>query len=161
MDIEKAQAFTKLLLELMQKKQGLLEQVLNISYNQELVFSSTDRDQSISQEMMQEKESRIREIAAVDQNFQNIYGAVREIIEQRLDIFRPTMKQVKEQILQVGELELQIRLQEEKNRKLLLSKGTKKAMPKLTVNSRATAAQRYKQQASSTKKDSYSPKLEE
>ena len=140
MELQQVAIEAKILLDMIKKKYKILEQILNITENQQTVLSS-DPETEFFEEMKKEKQSCIEEIQTLDLQFQKAYERIRQTLQSDLTPFKDTIKQIKEYITLCSDLSIKIQTLEEKNRRLLIKQ---KQIP--IKSSQAAAAALYNKQ---------------
>ncbi len=136
-----------LLLEISKKKFKVLEEILNITENQNTIAQQNSVDHDLFSELHEEKQLRIDKRTELDNYFQSVYIEIKPALDRHPDLFRQSIKMLKQLIKQITELEMQIQLGEEKNRQLLYHKSLQQMMPPKPITvSRSTAAKRYHDQ---------------
>lgn len=118
----------KVMLEMLDKKEQILMQILNISTNQETILLSGQSSDEINiffNEMSAEKQNLIQEILLNDELFQNRFDTVKEEFDGKAPMHKALVAQLQAKIKEVMEIDAKIRIQEEKN-KMHLGKSVKK-----------------------------------
>ncbi|HCC06983.1 MAG TPA: hypothetical protein DEP72_02280 [Clostridiales bacterium] len=109
----------KILLDIVKKKAIMLNEIYNITINQNTVITSDDVDMSMFREMINEKKIKIDEINRMDQEFQNIYDSIKKDILKFKDNYKDCIVELKQYIREDINMKMKIELQEEKNKQIL------------------------------------------
>ncbi|HBY20391.1 MAG: hypothetical protein A2Y24_06560 [Clostridiales bacterium GWE2_32_10] len=109
----------KILLEILQKKEILLNEIYNITINQNTVITSEKVNMVMFEEMIKEKRIRIDDINDMDEKFQNIFDNIKKDIARYKENYIEAIRELKKLINENINLKMKIELQEEKNRKVL------------------------------------------
>lgn len=109
----------KILLEILQKKEILLNEIYNITINQNTVITSEKVNMVMFEEMIKEKRIRIDDINDMDEKFQNIFDNIKKDIARYKENYIEAIRELKKFINENINLKMKIELQEEKNRKVL------------------------------------------
>lgn len=118
-----------ILLELLEKKEEALTQILSISENQSTVLESDDAEgMSFFREMNIEKQKRIDEVLDNDKAFQSLFVKLSDDFERKGPSFTKKIKRLQDKIKAVIELDIRIRVCENKNREL-----SQKANPNASI----------------------------
>jgi hydroxymethylpyrimidine pyrophosphatase-like HAD family hydrolase len=136
-----------LLLEITKKKLKTLEEILNITENQNTIARQDLVDHDLFSQLHEEKQLRIDKLTELDNYFQSVYTEIKPELDSHPELFRQSIKVIKQLIKDITELEMQIQLAEEKNRQLLYLKSMQQMMPLKPITvSKSTAAKRYHDQ---------------
>lgn len=104
---------------LLDRKEELLTQVLNITKNQNIVFENNDNDaKSFLDISVKEKQKLINELLQIDEIFINIFESFNGDLNQNKQMFKDDILNLKYKIQQISEIDFKIRLQEEKNKNI-------------------------------------------
>jgi len=115
----------KLLSEILLKKKEALITVLNICENEETVFLHGNIcDSDILREMALQKQKYIDIVLDADNIFTNVFERIHDEMEEKCVKFPAEFSRVKHLINEVCELDVKIRLREEKNKNRLLGVKT-------------------------------------
>jgi len=109
----------KILLDIVKKKAIMLNEIYNITINQNTVITSDNVDMSMFREMIKEKKIKIDEINNMDQEFQNIYDSIKKDILKFKDNYKDNIVELKQYIRDDINMKMKIELQEEKNKQIL------------------------------------------
>ena len=121
---------------LLDRKIEILNIILNITKSQHIVFkedrnvdsfieivisapgiATLDLEQfSIS---LEEKQGLIDELINIDEMFLSIFEGFKGALNQNKNIFKEDLKKIQNKIQQISDIDLKIRLQEEKNKQLI------------------------------------------
>ena len=137
-----------ILQDILVKKKSLLSQVLSITDNQEQILQHSDGNPEIKQmfsEMNIEKQNLIDNIMAADTLFQNMFGEISDELSNSTTDFRPRILALQALIREVMDLDIKIRVREQRNKDIVSKTYTK---PKINVPkaSKAYMLEQYKQQ---------------
>jgi len=110
-----------LLLEILDKKQAALNDVLNISENQETLYLSppSEERREFLVEMGREKQKQIDEVLACDEVFQRLFDSIADEFMEKRDQHKEKVRLLQTRINDVLELDVKIRAQEEKGKTLV------------------------------------------
>ncbi len=125
--IEEINTGISILYDSLVQKKLLLEQILNISENQEQVLKNIDEAPEFKElfhEMNRQKQLLIDEVLNSDNFFQNTYEKYSEALNTHAEIFSKGIKLLQELIQSVMDLDIKIRFREQNN-KQLIPKSTK------------------------------------
>lgn len=103
------------LLELLTKKEELLNQIYNITENQEIFEKTlTNSDKEILlNEAVKEKQKIIEEVIAADNTFMKVFGEFKGELNRRQNEFRPEIKKMQDKIRAVSSIDFKIRAKEQ------------------------------------------------
>ncbi len=107
-----------LLLDILKKKRKVLELILSISENQNVVLHSLDYNTASSyfSEMSSEKQTHIDEVLSCDSVFQSLFEDIKDVLDVIPPEFKPLIAGIQAEIKAVMDLDIKIRVQEEKNK---------------------------------------------
>ena len=118
----------KLLTEILLRKEQMLEEILNITFNQRLLIESSKKNESnlknkesiaLYGEMNRLKQDIMAKIMAADEIFQSTFNTISKIFEKQAKENRNEVKSMQNKIKQVTNLDFRVKAEEEKNRMLL------------------------------------------
>ncbi len=120
--IEEINTGISILYDSLVQKQQLLEQILNITENQEQVLKNIDESSEFKElfhEMNRQKQLLIDEVLNLDNVFQNTYEKYSEIMLNRPEHFTKGIKLLQELIQSVMDMDIKIRCREQNNKQLI------------------------------------------
>jgi methyl-accepting chemotaxis protein len=114
------------------KKKGLLNQILNLTLNQETVLlcsagspadkNDTGEENSVMfRDMNDEKQKLIEQVINSDNLFQNIFDSASDDFGKNAEKYKAQIKKLQELIREVMDIDVKIRVQEQKNKDLITS----------------------------------------
>lgn len=107
---------------LLDRKLILLKDLLTISQNQSKIFKyDAEETKSLIDMSLKEKQAIIDELIDIDNMFLDIFESFSGELNENKNIFKDDILVIKEKIEKITGLDLKIRLEEEKNRQILLS----------------------------------------
>ncbi len=110
-----------LLFDILSKKKEALSQILNLTINQETVLLSNEETPELNvffNEMSKEKQKLIDEVINADNFFQSTFNEMSEWFDKNANQYGEQVKKLQEQIKSVIDVDVKIRLQEQKNKEL-------------------------------------------
>ena len=113
-----------LLKDILKKKQGFLEQILNLTINQETILLCEEKSEEHSimfREMNDEKQKLIDMVISSDNLFQSIFESSTDDFNINAKTYTPQIKELQELIREVMDTDVKIRVQEQKNKDLISS----------------------------------------
>lgn len=142
------QIYIQLLTEALNKKTKVLEQLLELTLQQEGTISSEPFEEELFLQSIHQKEELLKELDGLDQGFEQIYGRVKEELEHNRYIYRKEIAGLQEQILYITDLTVKIQATEKRNKsKLDLIFATKRKSIKNSKMSSQMATNYYKTMA--------------
>lgn len=142
------QIYIQLLSEVLNKKTKVLEQMLELTLQQEGTISSEPFEEELFLQSIHHKEELLKELDGLDQGFEQIYGRVKEELEHNRYIYRKEIAGLQEQILYITDLTVKIQATEKRNKsKLDLIFATKRKSIKNSKMSSQMATNYYKTMA--------------
>ena len=129
----------KLLTEILLRKEQMLEEILNITFNQRLLIESSKKNESnlknkesiaLYGEMNKLKQDIMAKIMAADEIFQSTFSTISKIFEKKAKENRSEVKSMQNKIKQVTNLDFRIKAEEEKNRMMLNNNKKEEATAK-------------------------------
>ena len=104
---------------LLDRKIEILSLVLNITTNQKTLFSKKDNDtKSFLNISIEEKQKLIDELISIDNMFISIFESFNGKLNEYKNIFKEDIENIKKKIEQIIDIDLKIRLEEEKNKNI-------------------------------------------
>ncbi|WP_058485983.1 hypothetical protein [Defluviitalea phaphyphila] len=115
-----------ILIDILLKKQKLLEEILTLTINQTAVLEYKPVDFNIFEKLSEEKLIKIKKINYLDEGFIGIYDNIKTWIQNNIDDCSKQIKTMQDLIYKISDLGVKINIQEEKNRKILSINSLKK-----------------------------------
>lgn len=109
----------KIMTDIIQKKIIILDEIYNITVNQNSVLAAKEVDFGVFDDMIKEKRTRINDVNNLDEKFQKIYDGIKKDIIKFKDKYEENLKELKDYIQENMNMKMKIQLQEEKNKKIL------------------------------------------
>lgn len=109
----------RLLTDIVGKKKQVLNQILDITENQETVLLQPKPEITLFNEMNMEKQNHIQTVLQADDFFQNVFDSIKEIFEKNAKNCADEIKQLQAEIKAVIDLDIKIRVKEQRNKMLL------------------------------------------
>lgn len=103
-----------LLIEVLRKKAGYLQQLLTYTQEQSIVLEK-DEIEGFN-DLIQPKEELIDKVIEIDDYFQTIYENIRGIIEKHPELYKEKVQIMKQVITIIGDLGVAITVQEGRNK---------------------------------------------
>lgn len=122
--------------ELLNQKLGILNQILNISDNQKMFLTSLKDADSLNSYIsasLKEKQNLINELKIIDENFIKTFEGFGGELNKNKDFFKSDIANMQSKIQKIAELDLKIRIQEEKNKLLFENTLAPKNQPIKTL----------------------------
>ena len=137
----------KILIDILSHKKRVLLQILNITENQKCVLENADSNNDIStflDELNVQKQTLIDEIIKNDNMFQNTFDSLGQNFENYASCYFELIMKLQEHIKEVCDIDIKIRIIEEKNTSLFDKprKSKKIDIPKAPVS---YVLEKYKQ----------------
>lgn len=110
-----------LMIELLTKKVRYLQNILKYTNEQLGVIQNNPIDYDTLNVHSNKKETDITEVSLLDNVFNGIYKNIHGHIINQPQIYKEKINALKQLVTEVGELDVAIKVQEERNRTLLLS----------------------------------------
>lgn len=104
---------------LLDRKIEILSIILNVTKSQGIVFKEQDGIDSFINMSINEKQSLINELISIDEMFLNIFESFKGALNQNKNIFKEDIRQIQNKIQKIADMDINIRLQEEKNKQLV------------------------------------------
>ncbi len=150
--MEDTKANLHLLIEILEAKGRCLDQVLAITENQESLLLSQESGSEINllfNGLCQEKQRLIDEVLHSDQLFQNLFVKLGDDLDGLLPEFEVEVKAMQDRVRQVMDLDVKIRVTEQRN-KALASKARKIQKLPLSEASKTQLLDQYKKHKNNT-----------
>lgn len=104
---------------LLDRKIEILSIILNITKSQGVVFKEQEGIDSFINMSINEKQSLINELISIDEMFLNIFESFKGALNQNKNMFKEDIRQIQNKIQKIADIDINIRLQEEKNKQLV------------------------------------------
>lgn len=104
---------------LLDRKIEILSIILNITKSQGIVFKEQEGIDSFINMSINEKQSLINELISIDEMFLNIFESFKGALNQNKNMFKEDIRQIQNKIQKIADIDINIRLQEEKNKQLV------------------------------------------
>lgn len=113
------QAYIQLLAETLQKKSGVLNQLMNLTLQQEKLIMSDDFGEDEFQKLITLKEEQIGELAKLDQGFERLYESVKTELTEKKYNYEAQINLLKELITHITDLNVKLQALEQRNKSRL------------------------------------------
>lgn len=145
--VDEFETKVKILINIIEQKNKMLKSVYDITENQETLLKTqglTEEFKSFFTEMSEEKQKYIDKILDGDMLFQKIFAEIDEFFEEKANIHKGLVKHLQEQIKKTTELDIRIRVIEQRNKEFIINKKNK---PKVVPSdiSKKNILNKYKQ----------------
>ena len=97
----------------------LLDRKIEILKSQGIVFKEQEGIDSFINMSINEKQSLINELISIDEMFLNIFESFKGALNQNKNMFKEDIRQIQNKIQKIVDIDINIRLQEEKNKQLV------------------------------------------
>lgn len=104
---------------LLDRKIEILSIILNVTKSQGIVFKEQEGIDGFINMSINEKQSLINELISIDEMFLNIFESFKGALNQNKNIFKEDIRQIQNKIQKIADMDINIRLQEEKNKQLV------------------------------------------
>lgn len=104
---------------LLDRKIEILNIILNVTKSQNIIFKEDKDVDSFINMSIDEKQGLINELMNIDYMFLSIFESFKGALNKNKNMFKEEVIQIKNKIQQVADIDLKIRLQEEKNKQLI------------------------------------------
>ncbi|MCT4611980.1 MAG: flagellar protein FlgN [Clostridia bacterium] len=134
----------KILLDILNKKYVLFEEIHNITLNQQAVVKHDKPDMDLFEELINEKQARIDKINEMDEQFVKMHSEIKGKMEADKERYKDIIVDVQAVVKSIHDIGIKIQVIEEENRKQIERNllTIKKKME--TINkSQASAAKYY------------------
>lgn len=107
--------------EALEKKENLLNQILNITKSQETVFYSPESEEKdlFIKEAVKEKQKIIDQVIQIDNIFIKIFDEFNGELNKNNDIYKDKILYLQSKIKEIMDIDIKIRVIEEKNRRIM------------------------------------------
>ena len=114
------QTYLSLLIDTLQKKKSVLEQLKDITEQQKQLLQSENFEEDNFQKTLDKKDICIKELEKLDYGFEQVYERVALILKHNKDTYRNKIIKAQQLIQEVMDLAVSIRVLEEKNKERFL-----------------------------------------
>lgn len=104
---------------LLDRKIEILSIILNVTKSQGIVFKQQEGIDNFINMSINEKQSLINELISIDEMFLNIFESFKGALNRNKNIFKEDIRQIQNKIQKIADMDINIRLQEEKNKQLV------------------------------------------
>lgn len=104
---------------LLDRKIEILSIILNVTKSQGIVFKEQEGIDSFINMSINEKQSLINELISIDEMFLNIFESFKGALNRNKNMFKEDIRQIQNKIQKIADIDINIRLQEEKNKQLV------------------------------------------
>ncbi len=126
-----------ILLDILKTKRHFLLQILNLTENQEAILFISEKEGNAEMpelsmmfnEMNNEKQKLIDQVINTDNIFQSTFDQMAEWFNEHAEMLKPQIKELQEKIKEVVDIDVKIRVQEQKNKELV-----ERLRPKQKIN---------------------------
>lgn len=136
------ETYIQIMLQSLEKKSKVLDQIIQLNEQQKTVLESADSPVEDFDETVEKKSALIEQLEQLDSGFEKLYDRVREELQTNKDAYRDQIRKMQEYIRVVTDKSVQIQTQEARNKDLMTSKFTrvKKQARQVRANSKATSS---------------------
>ncbi len=108
-----------LLIDILNKKLSMLEEILSITENQCIVLKSAPQDRQMFMSMFEEKQIRIDSIASGDDIFNRLFNETIEKVKLQKTSYKHQISTMQKLVKTIMDTEIRIRLEERNNTKYM------------------------------------------
>ncbi len=119
MDKEQLDIQIKLLLDILNKKLTILQEILSITENQSTILKSIPHNREMFLCMFDEKQNRINDISAGDDIFNRLFETVIQEIRTNAGLYKSYVADMQKLVKEIMDMEIRIKLEEHNNRKYI------------------------------------------
>ena len=122
--------------DILNRKIEILNQILNISENQKMFLTSLQNENELNSYLsisLKEKQALINEIKNIDTSFINTFEQFGGELNKNKDFFKNDIQNMKDKIQQITDLDLKVRITEEKNKPFFQDINLQKNKPIKTL----------------------------
>jgi len=123
----------RVLSERLDKKKAALAQIISITENQENIllspYAESDGGALFFNGLNDEKHKLIEFVLEADNLFQNLFDSIKEEFEDKAREYKDEIQALKDNIKEVVDMDVKIRIREEKNRMLIEKTKPKQKLP--------------------------------
>lgn len=110
----------RLLIDILIKKQDVMTEIYNIVMNQKTIMTSDGDYMQLLKETSKMVKEKTTEVNDLDEKFQNEYDMISKELSETKESYKGYINVMKEKIKINTELKLKIKLQEDKNKELMM-----------------------------------------
>lgn len=120
---------------LLDRKIEILTQVLNITDNQKMFFNNLEKEnlEEYINISLEEKQNLINQLIEIDTIFLSIFESFSGSLNKNKDAFKNDIKKLQDKIKYITDIDIKIRLQEEKNKPIFINIQNYNKSPKIKV----------------------------
>lgn len=154
MTMEQNSVYVRMMLDVLKRKERILEELLGKTKEQEVLLKQEELDQERFRETLEEKGNRIDELNEIDEGFDTLFRKVEKEIVKHREFYRDSMMEMQNRIAIVSDLGLRIQALESQNRERLeiYLSSQRRRIRKFHVNNK-TASNYYQNMANAHKPD--------
>lgn len=108
-----------LLIDILNRKLSMLEEILSITENQGIVLKSAPQDRQIFMSMFEEKQTRIDSISSGDDIFNRLFNKTIEKVKIQKTSYKQQIGSMQKLVKSIMDTEIRIRLEERNNTKYM------------------------------------------
>lgn len=130
-------SYVLILIQSLEKKTKILDEITKMNYTQKEILSSEELDVPAFEKNIEEKTALIDELLFLDKGFEEVYGRVKEEIQNNSTDYSNEIRAMKALIQEITDKSVTIQADESRNKKLALNKFSferKKLKDKKTSN---------------------------
>lgn len=136
--------YIEIMLQSLGKKKKILEQIVELNKEQKIMLQDPNLDADDFEKNISRKGRLIDEINLLDEGFEQLYGRVREKLQQEKEHYAPQIRQMQDAIRELSALSVSIQAQEQRNKALAEQKfSTVRKQVKSVRNSQKVVKQYY------------------
>ncbi len=150
------QIYINILKDVLSKKISVLDNLLQITMQQEACIALTPFDMNQFEELMAKKDLLIKQLNQLDSGFESTYEHIKEDLNRDKTVYKDKILQLQQLIGQITEKSIQLQASEKKNKnKLELYLANRKKEIKSFKISSKTASSYYKNMRNQYQEQSY------
>lgn len=116
MDKDQERVYVDALLESLQKKKKILQNIISLTKDQQELLAEEETDVEEMERTLDMKGMYIEQLEEIDRGFQAIYDKLVETLKQNRMLYREEIKKMQEVIREVSELGMRIQALEQQNK---------------------------------------------
>lgn len=117
--MDEGMRYTKILRESLEKKERLLNNLLDITKQQAEYINSSEFELDVFEELMDVKTEMIEELDGIDEGFQAVYDRIRVYLKAHQTDQKEMIAEMQNRVREITRLSVAIQTQEERNRSRL------------------------------------------
>lgn len=121
MTMAQTEQYVKMMLDSLQKKDKVLEEIIRLNKVQTEIASKEELDIDEFSHCVEEKQKYIDELNSLDDGFQMLFDKVKDELNKSKELYKDEIRQMQGYIKMLSEKSILIKAQEEKNRLSLQS----------------------------------------